>query len=133
VLSTSTWVGHCRLPKKMLQARDGAVLLWGAHAGFAALGARGKPAEQVGAEAARALKKFLASKAGVDCHLADQIALYAALAPGRSRYTTEKITSHLLTNIWVIAHFLPVRFDIAGHLGEQGTINLEGAAYRQPL
>ena len=108
------------------------VFLWGPHAGFAALGARGKPAEQVGEEAAQALKKFLASGAGVDCHLADQIALYTALAQGWSTFTTDMSTSHFLTNVWVIEHFLQVRFEVMGLPHEKGTISLAGAAFRPP-
>ena len=105
------------------------VFLWGPHAGFSALGAKGKPAEQVAAEAAHALKTFLASKAGVDCHLADQIALYAALAEGFSTFQTQTITSHLLTNIWVIERFLEVNFEIHGEIGEKGSVSLKGAGY----
>jgi RNA 3'-terminal phosphate cyclase (ATP) len=83
----------------------------------------------VGAEAAHALKTFLGSKTGIDCHLADQIALYAALAKGYSTFKVEAITSHLLTNIWVIEQFLDVKFDIQGRLHEKGSISLEGAGY----
>jgi RNA 3'-terminal phosphate cyclase (ATP) len=68
----------------------------------------------------------------VDCHLADQIALYAALAKGYSRYTTEAITSHLLTNIWVIEQFLKVKFDIQGRLHEKGAIGVAGIGYCRP-
>jgi RNA 3'-terminal phosphate cyclase (ATP) len=113
--------------------RGSFVFLWGSHAGFGALGARGKPAEQVGTEAAQALKIFLASGAGADGHLADQIALYTALAQGRSTLTTAMITSHLLTNMWVIEQFLPVRFDIVGLLDEKGSISLAGSAFRPPV
>ncbi len=107
------------------------VFLWGPHAGFSALGVKGKPAEQVAAEAVQALKKFLASKAGVDCHLADQIALYAALAEGFSTFRTQTITSHLLTNIWVIERFLEVKFEIHGRIGEKGSVSLKGVGYRK--
>lgn len=102
--------------------------LWGPHAGFSALGARGKPAEQVAAEAAQEMKTFLATQAAVDRHLADQIILYAALAEGLSSLTTECLTSHLLTNIWVVEQFLPVKFEISGQMGEQGAIRVRGVA-----
>jgi RNA 3'-terminal phosphate cyclase (ATP) len=105
------------------------VFLWGPHAGFSALGAKGKPAEQVGAEAARALTKFIASRAGIDCHLADQVALYAALAQGCSTMTTAAVTTHLLTNIWVIEQFLQVKFMIQGQVHEKGWVSLEGIGY----
>ena len=105
------------------------VFLWGPHAGFAALGERGKPAEQVAGEAARAFKKFIASRAGIDCHLADQISLYAALADGVSTFTTEIVTSHLLTNIWVIEQLLGVRFEVQGQLQEKGLVRVSGLGY----
>jgi RNA 3'-terminal phosphate cyclase (ATP) len=105
------------------------VFLWGPHAGFSALGAKGKPAQQVGAEAAQSLNKFIVSQAGVDCHLADQIALYAALARGCSTWSTETVTSHLLTNIWVIEQFLEIKFRVQGQLHQPGLISLGGTGY----
>jgi RNA 3'-phosphate cyclase len=111
------------------RGRGSFVFLWGPHAGFSALGVPGKPAEQVAAEAAQALKKFVASKSGIDCHLADQIVLYAVLANGSSAFTTEAITSHLLTNIWVIEHFLEAKFTIQGRLHEKGQVEIQGSGY----
>jgi RNA 3'-terminal phosphate cyclase (ATP) len=112
------------------RGRGSFVFLWGPHAGFAALGAKGKPAEQVAAEAAWAYKNFIASRAAIDSHLADQISLYAALADGDSIFTTEVITSHLLTNIWVIEQFLGVRFEIQGQLQGKGLIRLQGLGWQ---
>lgn len=74
--------------------------------GFTALGERGKPAERVGAEAGRACAQFLTSSASVDQHLADQLALYAALAQGETCYVTERVTEHLRTNLWAVEQFL---------------------------
>ncbi|HZE22245.1 MAG TPA: RNA 3'-terminal phosphate cyclase, partial [Desulfobaccales bacterium] len=48
------------------------VCVWGPRAGFSALGARGKPAEQVADEAADAFLTFQKSGAALDRHLADQ-------------------------------------------------------------
>lgn len=98
------------------------VFLWGPRAGFSALGARGKPAEQVADEVAEAYLAFLKSRAALDPHLADQILLYLALARGPSRFTTEAVTSHLLTNIWAIEQFLGSKFEVRGNLGEPGEI-----------
>ncbi|MBM3499511.1 MAG: RNA 3'-phosphate cyclase, partial [Armatimonadetes bacterium] len=66
-------------------------------AGCSALGAKGKPAEQVGREAAEAFLRLLASGALVDAHLADQLLLYAALAEGTTRLAVEAITEHTRT------------------------------------
>ncbi len=91
-------------------------------AGFSSLGARGKRAERVADEAANALFYFLDSKAALDHYLADQILIYLAITPGAHRFTTSKITQHLLTNIWVIEQFLPVHFEVEGGVGEAGTV-----------
>jgi RNA 3'-terminal phosphate cyclase (ATP) len=102
------------------------VFIWGPQAGFTALGARGKPAEQVADEAVEAYLAFRARGAAVDRHLADQILIYLALAQGPSRFTTETVTSHLLTNVWVIEQFLGPTFQIKGALGERGEISCQG-------
>ncbi|MFA5110644.1 MAG: RNA 3'-terminal phosphate cyclase [Desulfobaccales bacterium] len=103
------------------------VFLWGPQAGFTALGARGKPAEQVADEAADAFLAFRERGAALDRHLADQILLYLALAKGLSTITTEAVTSHLRTNIWVIEQFLGSRFEVQGNPGEPGLILCKGA------
>jgi RNA 3'-phosphate cyclase len=102
------------------------VFLWGPQAGFAALGARGKPAEQVADEVVEAYLAFRARGAALDRHLADQMLIYLALAQGPSRFTTEAVTSHLLTNVWVIEQFLGPTFEIKGALGERGKISCQG-------
>jgi RNA 3'-terminal phosphate cyclase (ATP) len=102
------------------------VLIWGPLAGFTALGARGKPAEQVADEAAEAYLAFRATGAACDRHLADQILIYLALAQGPSRLSTEAVTSHLRTNIWVIEQFFGPTFELNGALGERGEISCQG-------
>jgi len=102
------------------------VFLWGPRAGFDALGARGKPAEQVADEAAGAYLTFRQRRGAVDPHLADQIVLYLALAQGPSTLITSEITSHLLTNLWVIEQFLGPTFQMKGNLGERGEIFCQG-------
>jgi len=103
------------------------VFLWGPQAGFAALGAWGKPAERVADEVADAYLAFRERGTALDRHLADQILLYLALAQGPSSFTTEAVTSHLLTNVWVIEQFLGPRFQIKGGLGERGEIFCKGS------
>jgi RNA 3'-terminal phosphate cyclase (ATP) len=82
-------------------------------AGFSALGARGKPSEQVAEEACRALLAFHRSAAVVDKHLADQLILPLALADGPSTFLAEEISQHTQTNIWVVEKFAPRRFLIS--------------------
>ncbi len=95
-------------------------------AGFSALGRRGKPAEEVAAETCRAFKGFDRTEATVDSHLADQLILYLALAHGDSFIRTEKVTSHLQTNIDVIRKFLPVNIDLDS---VSGKISLQGVGF----
>ncbi|MBM3474074.1 MAG: RNA 3'-terminal phosphate cyclase [Armatimonadetes bacterium] len=84
----------------------------GGWASGSALGAKGKPAEKVGHEAAQALAGFLASGGVVDLHLADQVLLYAALAEGTTAMAVEAVTEHTRTNLWVIEQFLGPRFAV---------------------
>jgi RNA 3'-terminal phosphate cyclase (ATP) len=93
-------------------------------AGFTALGARGKPAEKVAEEACAQFMAHHQSGAAVDPHLADQLILPLALAAGPSAFTTSCITQHLLTNIWVVEQFLPVRFQVEGQEGEPGRVTV---------
>lgn len=97
-------------------------------AGFAALGERGKPAEQVGREAAEGLLAFLKTDAALEDHLADQLAVFLALAPGRSQYTMSRVSRHLLTNLWTIQQCLPVRIELKGEEGQSGHVAIERTA-----
>jgi RNA 3'-phosphate cyclase len=106
--------------------RGSLVFLWGPRAGFHALGARGKPAEQVADEVADAYLAFRERHGAVDRHLADQMLLYLAQAKGPSALVTEKVTPHLLTNLWVIEQFLGHTFQVRGALGEPGEIRCGG-------
>ncbi|MFQ5604280.1 MAG: RNA 3'-terminal phosphate cyclase, partial [bacterium] len=79
---------------------------------YDALGAPGKPAENVAREAAQKLLAFFASGGVFDEYLADQILIPFALAEGRSAFETPKITRHLLTNIEVIKLFLATEIKV---------------------
>ena len=95
-------------------------------AGFSGLGARGKRAEKVADEAVNALFAYLETGDAVDPYLADQLILYMALAQGPSSFTTSEISRHLLTNVWVVEQFLPVKFQVQGRLGTPGRVRVEG-------
>jgi RNA 3'-terminal phosphate cyclase (ATP) len=73
--------------------------------GFSAIGAVGKPSEQVAGEAAGALLEHHASGAALDRHLGDQILLPLCFSTGPSRFSVEEITAHLETNAWAIERF----------------------------
>jgi RNA 3'-terminal phosphate cyclase (ATP) len=102
-------------------------------AGFSALGARGKPSEQVAEEAAEALLRYHASGAAVDCHLADQLLLPLAFAAERSHLVVEQVTRHLETNAWVIQQFGVANVEVRRM--ESGTAEVEviPQAHRFPI
>lgn len=75
-------------------------------AGFSALGEKGKPSERVAEEVVGALLAFHYSGAMVDEHLTDQLILPLALAGLAVTLSTERISQHTLTNLWVVEQFL---------------------------
>jgi len=93
-------------------------------AGFSSLGKKGKRAEEVADEAIDSLKGYMESDGCVDPHLADQLVPFMALRKGSSSLTTTRITEHLLTNLWVISHFLDIKILRSGKIGEKGRIDL---------
>jgi len=78
---------------------------------FTAFGQRGRPSRDVVKEVVDLASDFLAGGVAVDRFLADQILVYMALSKA-GRFTTNELSSHLLTNIEVIKKFLPVNFDV---------------------
>lgn len=82
-------------------------------AAFSSLGLKGKPAEMVAKEAAKEFLDYDSSEGFFDSYLADQILLFLALTKKPIKFTTNKITSHLKTNAWVVQQFLKdVRINI---------------------
>ncbi len=75
------------------------------------LGDRGVPAERVGEEAVSRLKVEMEGEGTLDVHAADQLLPYMALATGPSVFMVREVTSHLRTQMWLLAQFLPVAFD----------------------
>jgi len=78
---------------------------------FTAFGMRGKPSQDVVGEVVNLAKDFLASGAAIDRFLADQLLIYMAIAKSGC-YTTNELSSHLLTNMETIKRFLPVDFSV---------------------
>lgn len=81
-------------------------------AGFSALGAIGKRAEQVTDEAVEAFIRFQNRSGALEHHLSDQVVLFMAVAEGESEVTLPEVSNHLKTNIWVVEQFLPIKFDL---------------------
>lgn len=105
----------------------------GLPAGFSSLGERGKPAERVADEAVDGLLDFLKAEAACDPHLADQLVLPMALAPGTSRLTTSRVTQHLLTTVRIVQHVLGCPVQVGGEEGSPGHVTIEGVGLsREP-
>ena len=99
-------------------------------AGFVGLGERGKPMEKVAEQPCQEFMAWWKSGAAVDEHLADQLVLPMALAPGASRWSTPVVTDHLRTVLWLVEKFLAIRADIDETVGKPATILLHGAPTR---
>lgn len=94
-------------------------------AGFGSVGKRGERAEVLAEEAVGELIAFLASGAAIEPHLADQLVVPLALAGGESRFTTNRVTPHLLTVAEVARTFLPgATIEVEGRPGEAGSVSL---------
>ncbi len=93
-------------------------------AGFVAYGRKGVPSEQVAAEACDELLAHHRTGAPADPYLTDQLVLPLALAGGTSTVMTSRITPHLLTNLAVVQHFLPLRVQVEGALDEPGSLTI---------
>jgi len=98
----------------------------GAILGADSIGEKGKPAEQVGKEAAETLIEEINSKAALDKHMGDIIIPYLAVANGFSEVTVSKITLHTLTNLKITELIAGVKFNLQGDLGTPGKISVKG-------
>ena len=94
----------------------------GAVAGFTGFGRVRYPAERVADDAVDPLDRYMGSRAAVDAHLADQLVVPLALAPGTSVYTTSEVTRHLLTVAWLVPQFLQRDITIEGAEGKPGRV-----------
>ena len=98
--------------------------------GADSLGERGRPAEEVGEEAARMLIEELHSQASFDRHMGDILIPYMAVAEGLSEISVSQITMHTLTNIQIAEKILNVKFHVSGSVGHQGMISVNGRNLR---
>ncbi len=95
--------------------------------GADSLGARGKPAEKVGEEAAHKLLEELEPGMGLDSHMGDMVIPYISLADGVSCVGVSRLTLHTLTAIMVTRRFLPeLDFRVDGVEGGPARICVRG-------
>ncbi len=83
-----------------------------------ALGARGIPAEQVGAEAVNNLINELNGIGTVDTFAADQLIPYLGILGGR--FSVARVSNHTTTNLWLVERLLNKKFQI--NVNENHTI-----------
>nr|KJR72288.1 MAG: ribosomal subunit interface protein [Vulcanisaeta sp. AZ3] len=93
--------------------------------GADALGERGKPAEEVGAEAANKLLDNLRTDMVFDDHMGDMIIPYMPFARGVSKVGVSKITLHTLTNVYIVKLITNVEFRVEGEEGGPGIISTQ--------
>lgn len=91
---------------------------------FVSLGAPSLPAERVADSAVDQIVAFLDSGACLDAFMADQLLLPLVNIPGESRFTTNQLTPHVLTNAAVIREFLSVKIDISSRPGAPSLISV---------
>ncbi|MDQ7028375.1 MAG: RNA 3'-terminal phosphate cyclase [Ardenticatenia bacterium] len=89
---------------------------------YTALGERGKRAEVVAQEAVELLNSYVESRAAVDRYLADQLLLPLALAEAPSTFSTECITTHLVTNARLVTRLLSAEVHVEGDEGAPGRV-----------
>jgi len=93
-------------------------------AGFSTLGEKGKPAEVVAEETAVKFIDFMGKDVCIGENLADQLLPYLCLARRKFTLNVSSISSHLMTNLWVIKKFFDFRIDVKGPAGYPGYITV---------
>ncbi len=102
----------------------------GTRLGGDSLGAKGKPAEKVGREAAEKLISEIATGMAFDKHMGDMLIPYMFLARGTSIAGVSNITLHTVTAIEVSRKFMPeAHVKIVGEIGKPGKIIVEGVGF----
>jgi RNA 3'-terminal phosphate cyclase (ATP) len=124
-------------PLRVRAACAGAGIFLTAHyenirCGFSALGARGKPAEQVAEEAVKGLLAHHDAGAALDEHLGDQILAPLAVADGPSRFSVQRISRHLETNAWLVEHFGLARVGLESMSDGTGLVTVTPTGEQSP-
>jgi RNA 3'-terminal phosphate cyclase (ATP) len=99
----------------------------GALLGADRAGALRRRAESIGRFVAHTLLEDLDRGATIDRHLADQLIVFAALAPGTSEFRIPQVTDHVHTNIWLVETLLGATAHIEGH-----GLRIQGIGYEPP-
>lgn len=93
------------------------------------LGERGKPAEKVGAEAAKSLLSQISTGANVDRNTGDHLILPFSLADGTSVFKVSELTMHTHSAIELSKRFTGCEVDVNGKIGKPATIEIQGIGF----
>ncbi len=96
------------------------------------LGEKGVPAERVGEAAVNGLRTEMEGPGTLDTHAADQLLPYMALAKGPSVFRVREVTSHLMTQMWLLRQFLPVEFELQDVAQGMSVVVLPNRTYQGP-
>jgi RNA 3'-phosphate cyclase len=102
-------VGRSDVDAEQTESPGSSVLVYSTGGGFFlgsdGIGARGKPAEVVGSDAANRFVAIANSGACLDSNLADMVLPLLSLAPGPSRVRVPEVTSHLESGLHLANQF----------------------------
>lgn len=76
------------------------------------IGERGKPAEEVGREAAKLFSEEYLSKAPIDRHVGDMLVTLLPFAKRESKFKVSRVTQHLITNLYITSIFTKCKYNI---------------------
>ncbi len=106
------------------------IVLWRPQAGFSSLGRKGLPSEEVAQAVVADFIAFMDNGAAVDRYLADQLLIPMALAHGRSSFTTDTVSRHLLTNVQLLRQWLDASITIQETPGQLGRVAVTGSGHQ---
>ena len=100
--------------------------------GFSGLGGRSDDGDETADAAVDGLLEFLTSEGVCDPYLADQLVVPLALGGGTSRFTTSRVTPHLVTAVALTQQILGCPAQVRGEVGAPGSVTIEGVGVRRP-
>ncbi len=77
-----------------------------------AIGEKGKPAEDVGREAAKLFSEEYLSNAPIDRHIGDMLVTFLPFAKNESKFKVSRVTQHLSTNLHIASIFTKCQYNI---------------------
>ena len=101
---------------------------FGPYIGGDSIGERGKPAENVGSEAAERFLESYKANVPVDYFLADMLVVPLSLTKGKSRYRIGKVTEHLKTNLHIVSQLVKCKYRIEP-AEKSYIVNIDGLSY----